>query len=157
MKKKQSKNILRVTCPHCYWINAEYPDNYNLLCGDGGIGDLESHRGDYYLSVGCVNCGKDFKMLAYIPEYVDAELSDDIDYEEWLDAREIDSWAVEKAQSDYAEFPIEEAISLIIKHYRSTKRPPALGKLKVDKQFKSAWKELIDECWEKRDRIEEEE
>lgn len=153
MKKKQSKNILRVTCPYCYWINNEYPDDYNLLCGDGSTGDLEYEHGESYLVTSCDQCGEDIRIDAYIPEYVEAELSDDIDYYGWLAARDIGIMPIANAKSNYAKFPIKEAIELIIRNYKSTKRPPELGKLKVDKRYKGSWKALIDECWEKRDRI----
>lgn len=156
MKKKQTKNILRVTCPHCYWVNNEYPDDHNLFCGDGGTGDLEYEHGESFLISSCDKCGEDIRIEAYIPEYVEAELSDDIDYYGWLSARDIDTILIKNAISNYAQFPIKEAIELIIKHYKSTKRPPELGKLKVDKRYKSNWKELIDKCWEQRAPIEEE-
>jgi hypothetical protein len=157
MKKKQSKNILRVTCPHCYWVNNEYPDDHNLWCGDGDTGDLTYEDGESYLVTSCDKCGEDIKIDAWIPEMVEAELSDKIDYYGWLSARDINAVVIANAHSNYAQFPIGEAITLIIKNYKSTKRPPELGKLKVDKRYKSSWKELINDCWEKRDRIKGEE
>lgn len=146
----KNKEILRVPCPHCYWVNNEYPDDYNLTCGDGDIGSLKEDHGRYYIHTGCDKCGEDFKIEAYIPEYVEAELYDWVDYKQWIISRGIDQYLILKAESSYGRFPIREAIGLIIKNHKAKKRPPELAKLKVDKEFKSAWKRLITECWDKR-------
>jgi hypothetical protein len=136
-----------IPCPYCHHPNIVGETDYDLLVGDGEQGDIESEGSDDFVEAVCENCDNEFKIQVYIPQYVYAELLNNIDYKTWLEIREI-----KIPKSEYYDSPSYDYV--IKKIINSDKFPKEL----YNKKYRglvddNVWKQFIKQCWDKRDKI----
>jgi hypothetical protein len=124
---------LVVTCPHCYAKQVVYPDDYNLLCGDGDCGDIKSEGSCDFVVDSCDKCGEDIHVTVWIPPYVEAELQDTFDCKTWLDSRGL-------ANNDKIEYG--KILPLMIKAKSELAAWEAVKKVKNVYWNASKWKPL---------------
>lgn len=136
-----------VICPYCHHHNEICDDDFNLLCGDGDCGEIQTEGADEFVMTVCDKCDNEFKIQVYIPEYVYAELLDRIDHKTWLEIREI-----KMPKSEYYDSP---SYDYVIKKIVSSEKFP---KELYNKKYRGSvddkiWKQFIKQCWDKRDKI----